>query len=146
MKAGPQIATAVVVGYALGRTRKMKLAIAIGSMMAGRRLTTNPGEIFERGIERIASSPQASRLTGELRDQLLNAVKAAAVATASNKIESLGDSISKRAQDLRAERTEEQSADEGADERDESVPRQREPAKRREAPERGSAGTRQRRR
>lgn len=140
MKSVPRIATAVAVGYVLGRTRKMKLAIAVGSMMAGRRLATNPRELMERGIERIASSPQVGRLTGEVRDQLLEAVKAAAMAAASNKIESLGDNLSRRAEALRTERPE--TPGRGDEERGESVPRQREAEQRPGADRGGGRGRR----
>lgn len=140
MKAGQRIVTAVAVGYVLGRTHKMKLAIAIAGMMAGRRLATNPREFLQQGVERIASSPQLSRLSGEMRDQLLEAIKAAALAAASNKIESLGDSLSKRAEGLRAG----QSMTPGGrdDEQRESVPRQREAEQRQEAGRGGAAGER----
>jgi hypothetical protein len=142
MKAGPRIATAVAVGYALGRTRKMKLAIAVGSMIAGRRLATNPRELLERGVERIASSPQMSRLTGEIRDQLLDAAKAAAIAAASNKIESLGDNLSRRAQAVRTQQPVQPSAAERPDEQQESVPKQREEEQRPAADRGGGRGRR----
>lgn len=119
MKAGPRIATAVAIGYALGRTRKMKLAIAIGSMLAGRRLATHPGELLERGLHQLASSPQVSKLTGEVRTQLLEALKAAALAAASNKIDSLGDTLTQRADALRTPSRKDSHTDE------QSLPTQR---------------------
>jgi hypothetical protein len=123
MKAGPRIATAVAIGYALGRTRKMKMAIAIGSMLAGRRLATHPGELLERGLHQIASSPQVSKLTGEVRNQVLEALKAAALAAASNKIDSLGDSLTQRADALRTPAS--SRSDNHTEDHEKSLPTQR---------------------
>lgn len=147
MKAGPRIATAVAIGYALGRTRKMKLAIAIGSMMAGRRLATHPGELLERGVHQLASSPQVGKLTGEVRTQLLEALKAAALAAASNKIDSLGDTLTQRADALRTP-----SRSESHTEDEQSLPTQRDtdqatdqatdrPSSSQQSPGRRSSGT-----
>ena len=38
-----KIAVAVASGYLLGRTKRLKLAITVGSMLAGQRIATNPG-------------------------------------------------------------------------------------------------------
>jgi len=139
MKAGPRIATAVAIGYFLGRTHKMKLAIALAGMMAGRQIATNPRQLLQQGARVIASSPEVSRLSGQVRDQLVDAIKAAAVAAASNKIDALGDNLSKRAASLRSPQSkisevagEEREAGEAEKGRaeTESVPRQRQPEKR----------------
>ncbi|GAA0551452.1 hypothetical protein A8924_1369 [Saccharopolyspora erythraea NRRL 2338] len=101
MKSGPQIAMAVAVGYILGRSRKMKLAITVGGMMAGRRLAGNPAKLLEQGGKLLAESPELKKLTGDARQRLLEAAKGAALAAASNKIDSLGANLSKRAEGLR---------------------------------------------
>jgi hypothetical protein len=139
MKAGPRIVTAVAIGYVLGRTHKMKLAIALAGMMAGRQIATNPRELLQQGARIVASSPEVSKLSGEVRDQLIDAMKAAAVAAASNKIDSLGDNLSERAARLRSSQSKvsevagaERQTDEAEERRaeTESVPRQRQPQKR----------------
>ena len=101
MQTGPRIAAAIAVGYALGRTRKMKLAITVGGVLAGRRLSTAPGKVLTEGAKRVSSSPQLSSLAGELRGRLVEAATSAATAAASNKIESWGDQLSERAENLR---------------------------------------------
>jgi hypothetical protein len=111
MKTGPQIALAVLVGYALGRSRKMKLAITIGGMLAGRRLTTDPKELLAKGTKLIGASPELSKLTGDVRERLTDAAKTAAVAAATSKIDSLGESLSKRAAGLRSPRGEDEFAE-----------------------------------
>lgn len=39
------LATAVAAGYALGRTRKAKLALTVGTYLAGRRFKLSPQEL-----------------------------------------------------------------------------------------------------
>ena len=102
MKQGPRIAAAMAIGYALGRTRRMKLALMAGGVLAGRRMG---------GREELPSNADdetsSSALTGEfgaLRDRLVDAARAAAVAAASDKIGSLSDTLSERAADIRSPR------------------------------------------
>lgn len=100
MKSAPQIAMAVAVGYVLGRSRKMKLAITAAGVMAGRRFA-DPKELLAKGGKLVDASPELQKLTGEARARLLDAAKAAAMAAATNKIESIGDNLTKRAAELR---------------------------------------------
>lgn len=102
MKSGPQIALAVGIGYALGRSRKMKLAITIGAMMAGRRLTLDPRDLLAQGGKLIGGSTELRKLTSEARERLMDAAKTAAMAAATNKIDAIGENLSKRAAGLRA--------------------------------------------
>lgn len=102
MKTGPRIALAVATGYVLGRTKKMKLAIMVGGMMAGRRIATNPKEWLQQGVKFVGSSPQLSEFTGDIRSRLTDAAKTAAVAAASSKIDSFGENLGKRAASLRS--------------------------------------------
>ncbi|MEV5541816.1 hypothetical protein AB0L13_33740 [Saccharopolyspora shandongensis] len=102
MKSGPQIALAIAIGYVLGRSRKMKLAIATAGVMAGRRLGVNPKDLLAQGGKAIVGSPELKKLTGEARERLMDAAKAAAIAAATNKIDSIGDNLTKRAAGLRA--------------------------------------------
>lgn len=101
MQTGPRIAAAVAVGYALGRTRKMKLAITVGGVLAGRKFSADPGKLVTEGVKRASSSPQLSALAGELRGRLVEAATSAATAAASQTIESMGDRLSQRAENLR---------------------------------------------
>ncbi|TWG07841.1 hypothetical protein [Saccharopolyspora dendranthemae] len=91
-----QIATAVAVGYALGRTRRMKLALMAGGVLVGRRVKS-PTDLLAK-----AGSSVPTELTGTLRDRLVDAARSAAVSAASGKIDSLGDDLSERAAKIRA--------------------------------------------
>ena len=101
MKSGPRIATAVAIGYALGRSRRMKLAIMVGGALAGQRVG-NPKELLAKASTAVSSSPELSELGSTLRARLTDAARTAAVAAASNKIDSIGDSLSERAAKIRS--------------------------------------------
>lgn len=97
MKAGAQVALGVGIGYLLGRTRKMRWAIGLAVAGATGRLGSSPGQLLQRGAKLIQSSPAIGRLTETVRGELLDAVKSAAVATASHRIDALSERIQERA-------------------------------------------------
>ena len=99
MKCGARVALGVVGGYFLGRTKKMKLAMMLGGMAAGRR-AGGPGELLKTGTKLLSSSPELSRLTDEVRGRLLEAGKSAALAVAARQVESLTDRVGKRVESL----------------------------------------------
>jgi hypothetical protein len=49
MSAATKIGLGVASGYLLGRTKKLKLAITIGSMLAGQRIATSPQGLLKQG-------------------------------------------------------------------------------------------------
>jgi hypothetical protein len=99
MKCGARVALGVAGGYFLGRTKKMKLALMLGGMAAGRS-AGGPGELLGRGTKLLSSSPELSRLTDEVRGRLLEAGKGAALAVATRQVESLTDRVGKRVESL----------------------------------------------
>ena len=88
MKCGVRVALGVVGGYFLGRTKKMKLAMMLGGMAAGRQ-AGGPGQLLAQGAKLLGQSPELTRLTDELGGRLLDAGKAAAVAVATRQVENL---------------------------------------------------------
>ena len=86
MKCGARVALGVAGGYFLGRTKKMKLALALAGMAAGRR-AGGPGQLLAQGTKLLGQSPEVARLTDELRGRLLDAGKGAAVAIATRQVE-----------------------------------------------------------
>lgn len=82
-------------GYFLGRTKKMKLALMLGGIIAGRR-TGGPGELLAQGSKLVSSSPELSRLVGDVRGRLLDAGKDAALAAATRQVESWADRVAGR--------------------------------------------------
>ena len=92
MKCGARIAVGVAGGYFLGRTKKMKLALMLGGMAAGRRVG-GPGQLLAQGTKLLGQSPELGRLTDEIRGRLLEAGKGAAVAVATRQVEALTDRL-----------------------------------------------------
>jgi hypothetical protein len=100
MKTGPAVAVGVGAGYLLGRTRKMKVAIALAvAATTGR--AGGPGKLLGGASPLSQLSPELGKLTGSVRDGLLQAGKAAAVSAASNRIESVAGRLHERTEGLR---------------------------------------------
>ncbi|MBV9096311.1 MAG: hypothetical protein JO132_20965 [Streptosporangiaceae bacterium] len=107
MKGGTRAALAIGVGYMLGRRRKMRLAtmLAVGAAAGG----LGPGgAILRRGAEALGSTEALSKLSPQLgdvaqtiRDDLVDAGKAAAMAAVNSRIDSLTSSLHERAETLR---------------------------------------------
>jgi hypothetical protein len=95
VKCGARVALGVAAGYFLGRTKKMKLAMMLGGMAAGRQ-AGGPGELLRTGTKLLNSSPELARLTDEVRGRLLDAGKGAVLAVAARQVESLTDRVGKR--------------------------------------------------
>src|ERR671914_2080623 len=95
VKCGVRVALGVAGGYLLGRTKKMKLAMMLGGMAAGRR-AGGPGQLLAQGTKLLGQSPELTRLTDELRGRLLEAAKGAAVAMATRQVENLTERVVNR--------------------------------------------------
>jgi hypothetical protein len=93
------VALGVAGGYFLGRTKKMKVALMLGGMAAGRR-AGGPTELLAQGAKLLGQSPELTRLTEEIRGRLLEAGKGAAMAVATRQVESLTDRVGKRVESL----------------------------------------------
>lgn len=95
MRCGMRVALGVAGGYLLGRTKKLRLALMFGGMVAGRRIG-GPRELLAQGAELLSRSPEVARLSEDVRSRLLDAGKRAAVAAATRQVESLTDRVSER--------------------------------------------------
>jgi hypothetical protein len=99
VKCGARVALGVAGGYFLGRTKKMKFALALAGMAAGKR-AGGPGQLLAQGTKLLGQSPEVARLTDELRGRLLDAGKGAAVAIATRQVEALTERVVHRVGDL----------------------------------------------
>ena len=95
MKCGVRVALGVAGGYLLGRTKKMKLAMMLGGMAAGRQ-AGGPGQLLAQGAKLLGQSPELGRLNEEIRGRLLDAAKVAAVAVATRQVEALTERVVSR--------------------------------------------------
>ncbi len=152
MKTGVRIVIAVGVGYLLGRTRKLRLALTLAGIGASRRLGGGPGGLAEQGTKLLGSSPELKTLGETVRGRLVEAGKAAAMTAASSQIDALSDRLQERTRSLTRppvpgrgvkEREEEPGEDEGRPARarggESAEDRARRAPRRRRAPEPGFA-------
>ncbi|NIH80586.1 hypothetical protein [Amycolatopsis viridis] len=122
MKAGARVAAGVGLGYLLGRSKKMRLALMIAAAGATGKTGVTPGKLLQQGLGKLGETPELSQLTGVARDQLINAAKAAAVTAASQRIESLTERLQEGGKSSsRSERTDEEEPDETGETEDRSA-------------------------
>ncbi|MEV0975356.1 DNA primase [Streptomyces sp. NPDC049915] len=106
---------AVGAGYVLGRTKKAKLAIAVGSMVAGKRMNLSPRMVADLVNQQLKNNPQVKEIGDQLRGDLRGVGKAASGALVERQIGALADRLHSRTADLR----DQTSGGSGRGERDE---------------------------
>ncbi|MGV9849615.1 hypothetical protein ACWDWU_12700 [Streptomyces sp. NPDC003442] len=129
MMTNGKIAVAVVGGYLLGRTKKAKLAVGLGMLLAGKKISLDPQQLKKS----LAQAPLLSGLNSEVRKELADATRQAATKAVSHRVSGLADSLHERTALLRGEGGDE---DEGEGEEAEAPAR---PAKKAAASGSGTA-------
>jgi hypothetical protein len=102
MNTGARVGLALAAGYVLGRLHKVKWALALAALAGRGRLPGGPGGLVQQGVKLLASSPEFTKLTDEMKGRLVDAGKAAAAAAVSSKIDSLSESLRERTDAMRA--------------------------------------------
>ncbi|MET8448961.1 DNA primase [Streptomyces sp. NPDC005209] len=92
---------AVGAGYLLGRTRKMKLAFALGTLAAGKRLPLSPGALAEVVSHQLRENPQFKEIGDQLREDLRGVGKAASGAMVERQMDALADRLHGRTSEVR---------------------------------------------
>ena len=69
MSAASKIMLGVGAGYLLGRTKRLKLAITVGSMLAGQRVATNPQAVLRQLNELIEKNPELAKLQDRVKGE-----------------------------------------------------------------------------
>ncbi|MEU4610142.1 DNA primase [Streptomyces umbrinus] len=92
---------AVGAGYVLGRTKKMKLAFAIGTMVAGKRMHLSPRALADLVSGQLQNNPQFKEIGDQLREDLRGVGKAASGALVERQIEGLADRLHGRTAQVR---------------------------------------------
>ncbi|MBZ3907213.1 hypothetical protein [Streptomyces griseiscabiei] len=100
------IGAAVLGGYLLGRTKKAKLALGLGALLAGSQV--RPGQ-----LGKAVDAPFLGDLTRQIRSELTDAGKAAATSVLSSKADSLAGTLHERTAGLRGRAEENDEEDEG---------------------------------
>lgn len=120
-----KIGAALVGGYLLGRTKKVKLAIGLGMFLAGKKLSVDPRQLGKL----VAGSPLLGGLNDQVRKELVNATKSAATSALTKRANGFADSLRERTLDLNDpsrrrddddgdERSDRDARDRGVDEQD----------------------------
>ncbi|MFF8946081.1 hypothetical protein ACF1A5_28215 [Streptomyces sp. NPDC014864] len=87
------LGAAVAAGYALGRTRKARLALAVGTYLAGRGLGVAPGRA---SADHPRGMPQLQELVDQVRGELLTAGRAAVTAVVDRRLTRAADTLRHR--------------------------------------------------
>lgn len=95
------VGLAVGAGYLLGRTKKAKLALAVGTAVAGRRLRLNPGALAGVLSQQLEKNPQFKEIGDQLREDLRGVGKAATGSLLNRSLEGLADRLHERTLDVR---------------------------------------------
>ncbi|MBC2865298.1 PE-PGRS family protein [Streptomyces mexicanus] len=92
---------AVGAGYLVGRTRKLKAAVAVGSLVAGKKLNLSPRAVAELVNRQLKDNPQVKELGDQLRQDLRGAGKAASGAMVERQMTALADRLHDRTSRVR---------------------------------------------
>ncbi|MEU7313817.1 hypothetical protein [Streptomyces sp. NPDC007083] len=114
------VIAAVAGGYLLGRTRKAKLALVLGTAVAGRRLGLDPQELVSKGLRKLSGTPQFAALTEQVQEELVGAARTALSSVTDRRIEAVTESLRGRTERLgsRGEVQDEEGSREKGDEGD----------------------------
>ncbi|WP_427766172.1 DNA primase [Streptomyces sp. DSM 41931] len=110
---------AIGAGYLLGRTKKLKMALAVGGLVAGKKLNLSPRAVADLVSQQLRDNPQFKELGDQLRGDLRGAGKAASGALVERQISSLADRLHGRTAEVRGQLAGNGNGAEGRDEEDE---------------------------
>jgi hypothetical protein len=94
---------AVGAGYVLGRTKKMKLAFALGTLVAGKRMHLSPRMLADLASQQLQNNPQFKEIGDQLRQDLRGVGKAASGAMVERQMTALADRLHGRTAEVRDE-------------------------------------------
>jgi hypothetical protein len=92
---------AVGAGYLLGRTKKAKLALAVGSMVAGKKMNLGPRQLADLVNQQLKDNPQFKEIGDQLRQDLQGVGKAASGAMVERQMTALADRLHGRTSQVR---------------------------------------------
>jgi len=92
---------AVGAGYVLGRTKKLKLAFAVGTLVAGKRMQLSPRALADLVSGQLRDNPQFKEIGDQLREDLRGVGKAASGAMVERQMDALADRLHGRTEQVR---------------------------------------------
>ncbi|MFI8307115.1 DNA primase [Streptomyces sp. NPDC085927] len=96
---------AIGAGYFLGRTKKLKMAVAVGGLVAGKKLNLSPRMIGDLVSTQLRNNPQFKELGDQLRGDLRGAGKAASGALVERQLNTLAGKLHGRTAEMRDQMT-----------------------------------------
>ncbi|MEV4784184.1 DNA primase [Streptomyces tuirus] len=96
---------AVGAGYLLGRTKKLKMAVAVGGLVAGKKLNLSPRMVAELLQQQLRNNPQFKEIGDQLREDLRGVGQAASGAMVERRLDALSDRLHGRTAQMRDELT-----------------------------------------
>ncbi|MEI5009167.1 hypothetical protein RB196_19410 [Streptomyces sp. PmtA] len=102
------LAAAIAGGYVLGRTKKGKLALSVGTYLAGRRFGLEPRQLAAEGMRRLGEIPQVAELQDQLKGEVLEAGRKAVTAAATRSMGTLAATLHERTAGLGKKKEEEE--------------------------------------
>ena len=99
MDAKVAVPLAIGAGYFLGRTHKFRWAVILGSAAATGGLSGLPAQALQRGTQVMQSTPELAKMADSAQ-KLLEAGRGAVMTAMSSRVESMGQALEGRAQDL----------------------------------------------
>jgi hypothetical protein len=92
---------AVGAGYLLGRTKKLKMAMAVGGMVAGKKMNLSPRMVADVVQQQLRNNPQFKEIGDQLRQDLRGVGKAASGAMVERQIDAIADRLHGRTAQVR---------------------------------------------
>lgn len=92
---------AVGAGYVLGRTKKLKMALAVGSLVAGKKMNLSPKMLADVVSQQLKNNPQFKEIGDQLRQDLRGVGKAASGAMVERQMNALADRLHGRTSEVR---------------------------------------------
>ncbi|MFJ9008105.1 DNA primase [Streptomyces canus] len=94
---------AIGAGYVLGRTKKLKFAFAVGTLVAGKRMHLSPRAVADLVSQQLLKNPQFKEIGETLREDLRGVGKAASGAMVERQIDAIADRLHGRTAQVRDE-------------------------------------------
>ncbi|GAA2520813.1 hypothetical protein GCM10010423_11840 [Streptomyces levis] len=92
---------AIGAGYLLGRTKKLKMAVAVGGLVAGKKLNLSPRMVADLVQQQLKNNPQFKEIGDQLRGELQGVGKAASGALVERQLDALADRLHGRTAQMR---------------------------------------------
>jgi hypothetical protein len=92
---------AIGAGYLLGRTKKLKMAMAVGGLVAGKKMNLSPRMVADLVQQQLRNNPQFKEIGDQLRQDLRGVGKAASGAMVERQLDAVANRLHGRTAQVR---------------------------------------------